>query len=372
LISSQIRSLGSHLAKMKVLLALLALSYKAEISEGFAIERLTVSVLAKGTRALSNSPADFTLRSDDFSGSGHSGTSLTVSCIGGSRSSMTQLSMSGGGGNGADNDKKQYSRDLYLREEAESPFRKVRFFVYTVLAGGALTSLAVSGARVAAGLSGINTDLLSEALTNVDVVGLGVLAVLFQRDLDAQESRLKRASKGAELAKLQVRASKRLIAESDLVETRKPAGAADGRTETFTVNLSSLRRGRGIEKRVVIAVGGSERVARALDEASRLREQLEVSDLLVVPVVLPSAIAPEVTQSLPDCVALPVGASWLAVVQDEAEEARKQGVDVTEDGFCVILKKNGRVGQRTKGIFLAQMVGEVESRKAKGFDVANI
>jgi Low psii accumulation1 / Rep27 len=357
---------------MKVLLALLALSYNAETSEGFAFRQARSLVNRPG--APSGTFADELLRQDDTSGFMGSDRVISVSCLRDSRSSTTQLSMSSGGGSGDGNGKKQYSRDLYLREEAESPFRKVRFFVYTVLAGGALTSLAVSGARVAAGLSGINTDLLNEALTNVavDVVGLGLLAVLFQRDLEAQESRLKRASKGAELAKLQVRASKNLIAESDDVEIRKPAGAADGRSETFTVNLSSLRRGRGIEKRVVIAVGGSERVAKVLDEASRLREQLEVSDLLVVPVVLPSGIAPEVTQSLPDCVALPVGASWLAVVQDEAEEARKQGVDVREDGFCVILKKNGRVGQRTKGIFLAPMVGEVESRKAKGFDVANI
>lgn len=358
--------------KMKASFAILGLSCNAAFSEGFAIQHGNVLPVQVGS-ALSGSPAE-PIRQGSFSGSDRSGMRLAVMCVRGSLNSMTQLSMSSGGDSGDGNGKKQYSRDLYLREEAESPFRKVRFFVYTVLAGGALTSLAVSGARVAAGLSGINTDLLSESLTNVavDVVGLGLLAVLFQRDLEAQESRLKRASKGAELAKLQVRASKRLVAESDLVESRKPAGAADGRTETFTVNLSSLRRGRGIEKRVVIAVGGSERVSKVLDEASRLRDQLEISDLLVVPVVLPSGGAPEVTQSLPDCVALPVGASWLAVVQDEAEEARKQGVDVSKDGFCVILKKNGRVGQRTKGIFLAQMVGEVESRKAKGFDVANI
>jgi 23S rRNA pseudoU1915 N3-methylase RlmH len=247
--------------------------------------------------------------------------------------------------------------------------------VYFNLAGAALTSLAVSGARVAAGLSGINTDLLQESMVNVavDVVGLAVVGLLFQRDLQAQESRLKRASKGAELAKLSVRASKRLIADSDLMESRGIRGPA-GTSERFTVNLSSLRRGRGIEKRVVIVVGGSECIAKALEEASRLQEELSLSDLLVVPVVLPAGVAPEVasTDDLPDCVALPVGVAWSGVVKDEAEEARKQDVDVNRDGFCVILKKNGKVGQRTKGIFLSRMVGEVESRKGKGYDVANI
>jgi len=95
------------------------------------------------------------------------------------------------------NNKPEYSRELYLREEAESPFRKVRFFFYISLAGGALTSLAVSTARVAAALAGINTDLLQESATNVavDLLGLGLIAFLFNRDLQAQDSRLKRASK---------------------------------------------------------------------------------------------------------------------------------------------------------------------------------
>jgi len=47
-------------------------------------------------------------------------------------------------------------------------------------------------------------------------------------------------------------------------------------------------------------------------------------------------------------------------------------VDIEKDGFCVILKKNGRVGQRTKGIFLERMVAMVEDRQSKGMDVTNI
>jgi hypothetical protein len=100
--------------------------------------------------------------------------------------------------------KPEYSRELLLREEAESPFRKVRFFFYTSLAVGAATSLAVSVARIAAGVAGINADLLQESVTNagVDLGGLAVLAFLYQRDMKAQDSRLKQASKGSELAKL--------------------------------------------------------------------------------------------------------------------------------------------------------------------------
>ena len=50
----------------------------------------------------------------------------------------------------------------------------------------------------------------------------------------------------------------------------------------------------------------------------------------------------------------------------------KQGVDVNGRGFSIVLKKNGRVGQRTKGINLKRMVGDVNARKLSGMDVRNI
>ena len=257
----------------------------------------------------------------------------------------------------------EYSQDIRLREEAESPFRKVRFFFYASLGAGALQSLLVSSARIAAGLSGINADLLDESLTNaaVDLTGIVVIAFLTKRDLEAQESKLKRAKKGGDLARLMIRASKKLADE----DTFDNAGYV-------TTNLSSLRRGRGMEQRVVIAAAGKEKVAEIVEEAKRLQDKLIANDLLIVPVVLPQGVAPEVIGDLPECVALPVGLNWKAVVDDETAEARKQGVNVEGDGIAIILKKNGRVGQRTKGIFLGQMVGDVEDRKAFGLDVKNI
>ena len=257
----------------------------------------------------------------------------------------------------------EYSQDIRLREEAESPFRKVRFFFYASLGAGALQSLLVSSARIAAALSGINADLLDESLTNaaVDLTGIVVLAFLAKQDLEAQESKLKRAKKGGDLARLLIRASKKL-ADEDAFDD---AGYV-------TTNLSSLRRGRGMEQRVVIAAAGKEKVAEIIAEAKRLQEKLIANDLLIVPVVLPQGVAPEVIGDLPECVALPVGLNWKTVVDDETAEARKQGVNVESDGIAIILKKNGRVGQRTKGVFLGQMVGDVEDRKAFGLDVKNI
>jgi hypothetical protein len=264
-------------------------------------------------------------------------------------------------------EKPEYSREMLLREEAESPFRKVRFFFYLSLGAGAMTSLAVSLARIAAGLAGVNADLLQESLINtgVDAGGLVVLAFLYQRDLQAQNSRLKRASKGAELAQLTIRGSKSIITGED----------GSDETEIFTTTLASMRRGRGIEKRVVIVAGGKEKIAEVMKDAIELQESLSMNDLVVVPVVMPKGVAPDIESGMnvPSCVAFPVGSgSWKNVVDDEAEEAISQGVDIEKEGFCVILKKNGRVGQRTKGIFLRRMVGEVEERAEFGLDVKNI
>jgi hypothetical protein len=259
-----------------------------------------------------------------------------------------------------DKNQENYSRDLLLREEVESPFRKARFFLYAGLGAGAFISLLLSLARIAAAASGINTDLLQESAANaaIDAGGLALLFVLWQNDVKAQQSRLQRASKGAEIAKLQVRASKVLLDE--------------GETGTFTTTLASMRRGRGLEKRVVIVAGTKENIDQVLQLAGQLQDDLALNDLLLVPVVLPQAVPPATADSLPSCVALPVGAQWKTFMDDEVQEAEDQEVDWEREGFCIILKKNGRVGQRTRGIFLENMVGEVTKRREAGMDVTNI
>jgi Low psii accumulation1 / Rep27 len=298
------------------------------------------------------------------------------------------------------NDKKrpEFSRELLLREEAENPFRKVRFFLYGGLGAGALVSLLVSITRIAAALSGINADLLPESSINaaVDAGGLVVLGLLWRNDLRAEQSRLQRASKGAALAQLKVRLSKSLLfldggddgvagASADKIDSSTASSSSSA--STFTTSLASLRRGRGIEKRVVIAAAGRAKIAAVLRDAKDLADALTVNDLLVVPVVIPSIALPADLLSLlqqpgddasgdpsllSECVALPVGNSWSVVIDDEVRQAIEQGIDVDQEGLCVILKKNGRVGQRTRGIFLNNLVGEVTRRRDAGMDVVNI
>ena len=266
----------------------------------------------------------------------------------------------------ADPSTEEYSREVRLREEAESPFRKIRYFFYLNALGGAFTSLMISLARIAAATSGVNTDLMEESLINaaVDITGIVVVGFLYKRDIDAEQSRLKRATKGAGLAKLTVRASKSLV------------GDVSGDGGTFTTSLASLRRGRGIEKRVVIAAGGKEKIDEVIRDAKVLDSDLDLNDLVVVPVVMPQGVAPllEEGSDFPTSVATPVavGSDWQSMVEEEAEEAVRQGVDIEKEGFCVILKKNGRVGQRTRGIFLDNLVGNVVARRDAGMDVSNI
>ena len=278
---------------------------------------------------------------------------------------------------GNKNGEPEYSRDILLREEAESPFRKIRFFTYASLGIAAATSLLISSTRILAGLNGINADLMNESLLNagVDLGGIIVLAFLYQQDAKAQESRLKRAAKGAELAKLKVRVSKSMMQDT-------PSDVVPAKDARFTTPLASLRRGRGMEKRVVIAVGSSDCIQRIIKQAIELQDELALSDLLIVPTVItpPSGIIAPIgnidIESLPECIALPVSdvgaGSWKVVIDDELKEATNQGINAFDEGFCVILKKNGRVGQRTRGIYLANMVGEVTQRRDAGMDVVNI
>ena len=288
----------------------------------------------------------------------HTGSHHVSVLVAGTKNNVLQMAL------GRSDDDQEFSTEVRLRVEADSPFLKIRQAGYAVLIAGASISLVVSITRILAALAGINTDLMQESLTNsaIDLGGIAILGYLLKRDLDATQSKLKRAARGAELAALTVRGGRGLLPE--------------GVPSTPTVSLGALRRGRGIEKRVVIVVAGEERIGRVIEEATRLEESLYLNDLLVVPVVVPGFSAPsDIDLDAIDSsksIALPVGGNWRGVIDDESAEAREQGVDVEQEGVCIVLKKNGRVGTRTRGIALGRMVGEVTERREAGMDVANI
>jgi hypothetical protein len=260
-----------------------------------------------------------------------------------------------------DDNRVEYSRDILLREEVESPFRKVRFFVYATSAAGCITSLVVSLARILAALSGVNTDLLNQSLENVavDSAVLALIALAWKRDTEAQQSKLQRAAKGAELARLTIRAY----------------NGDESNSKNSIMPLSSLRQGRGIEKRVAICAASSEKLSSVLQASIPMGQSLTENDWVIVPVVVPQGTAPlgldkELLEQ--KWLALPCGGNWKAVLDDEVAQASSQGIDIDTDGFTIVMKKNGKVGQRTKGINLKRLCGEVMDRKELGLDVTNI
>lgn len=67
-------------------------------------------------------------------------------------------------------------------------------------------------------------------------------------------------------------------------------------------------------------------------------------------------------------VRLPLWMAW-----PQVETAMSQGISPIEDGFSLILKKNGRIGARSKGCPpWGTLVGDVEKRREAGMDVSNI
>ncbi|CAM9879278.1 unnamed protein product [Ectocarpus fasciculatus] len=262
---------------------------------------------------------------------------------------------------------------LRLRVEAESPFRKVRIFLFSSFVLSATVGLLVAGTRTIALTQGIDQgQSMTELLTNVvvDVTAIAVCVGLVKRDLDAQEGRMARMEIGAKLAGLKVR----LQTKDDL----------------STVTLSALRRDRGRDKRVAVLVGGAEAVKSSLESALPYGTALETSDILIVPLVLESR--PGMTGGGADMfqasgaesdlesavgsahVALPVALNrWQEYIDSEVETALSQGIDPVKEGFSLVLKKNGRIGARSKGCPpWGTLVGDVVRRKEAGMDTTNI
>lgn len=263
-----------------------------------------------------------------------------------------------------------------LREEAESPFRSLRFLVYGGVgasgAVGALTSItgalaAYTGVRGAIPLSQSGKDIA------IDIGAIALAAVAWKLDSQTKARKLGRLSMGAKIAALKVQLQE---------------GGEGGRAgERPVLSLADFRRDRGRARRVVIVAGGEEVVQAALDAAGEagMKERLVQNAFLVVPVVLPAgAKDPPSTlglaqERLKGALDEPhVGwplllREWQEYLATEAAAARKQGLDPVKQGISVVLKLNGRVGQRAFGQpAWERLVGDVERRRRRGLDVTNI
>lgn len=243
-----------------------------------------------------------------------------------------------------------------LREEVESPFRKVRLLFFGSSAGSALTALYFSALNTIKAIQGGYADAqpLDEALTN-DAINLGgaiVCALLALREYKAGQANLERIAQGGRLAALNL--------------------------ELASTGARKLIKDYRRFSRVVIAAGGEDYIARLcrsltadqLQDSNILPEKLQNTDVLVVPVLLSSsagnladtkehwmAVEPSDGDRNMDVsranniLAFPLGTTgWETYLAPEIKTAQGQGFDVMEKGFTIIVKKNGRILRRATGL----------------------
>lgn len=265
-----------------------------------------------------------------------------------------------------------YTRKQVIKEEIEAPFRKIRFFIYFALFSAAGLGTLVTLTMLLATTAGKQADM-NQLYTNlaINVGGLPVLALLYKRDVDSQNTLLERIQKGGKLAGLRLK--------------------INNGGEPAVVKLSDLRRDRGIDKRVVIVCAPKALLRESLESSIKESRNLIGADLLIAPLIIEkeggsvgdyTLTATSLEAMLPDTpdiatyehIGLPlVLATWNSVIKKELEVALKQSPEALDKGVTIIIKKNGKVGSRRFGVPIWEaMINDVEARVSAGLDVSNI
>ncbi|KAL3918795.1 MAG: hypothetical protein SGARI_007365, partial [Bacillariaceae sp.] len=254
-----------------------------------------------------------------------------------------------------------YTVKQRLREEVESPFRKVRLVFFGSSAGSALTALYFSALSTIKAVAGGYSDAmpLDEALTS-DAINIGaaiICGALAWREYKAGESNLQRIARGGKLASLVV----------------EPAAAGAKRLQ-----LTTYRRAY----RVVIAAGGKDYINKLalsmtsdqLKDTNIIPEKLQDVDVIVVPVLMEATDDGKVVvkdtrefwrnqvqadaevdknfdiSRADSVVSFPIGNNqWSDYLKSEIETAQTQGFDVLEKGITLTVKKNGKILRRATG-----------------------
>lgn len=280
-----------------------------------------------------------------------------------------------------------YTAKQRLREEVESPFRKVRLLFFLSTVGSALTALYFSAISTLKAymnypipIDGPPPPTLDESLFNsgINLAGAVVCGVLAYREYLAGQVNLERISKGSALAKLSVNAF----------------NVEEGKTELRT--LSEYRR----NSRVLICAGGSayiEELCRSLnadqlDDENNLADMLSQVDVMVVPVLLDGKKEESLLSSSFSCsvldtqvcwrntepvqdrdrnfdskrsdkvISFPRGyGAWADYLKSDVETANTQGFDVLSKGITLTVKKNGKILRRATGLpNWSDLIGSME------------
>lgn len=271
----------------------------------------------------------------------------------------------------------KYSQRQLLKEETEAPFRKIRIFGYFSIISGAGIGTLVSLTSLIASLSRGRdiSEITNNLLINTAIILF--CAVLWKRDLGSQQILLERIQKGGNLSKLKLK-----LNDSDGPSIAK---------------LSDLRRGRGIEKIIVIVIAPLELLRSSMLSALNQGTDLQYNDLLIVPLQISkplnsnvgsyelSAPSTEALYTDGDLTALAQASAapfiatamavptWSEVLQKEISVAIKQQADALDKGVTIIIKKNGKVGTRKFGVPIWEtLVDDFGSKKELGIDITNV
>eukprot|EP00535_Pseudo-nitzschia_heimii_P003434 CAMPEP_0197184998 /NCGR_PEP_ID=MMETSP1423-20130617/11037_1 /TAXON_ID=476441 /ORGANISM="Pseudo-nitzschia heimii, Strain UNC1101" /LENGTH=353 /DNA_ID=CAMNT_0042635957 /DNA_START=73 /DNA_END=1131 /DNA_ORIENTATION=+ len=258
-----------------------------------------------------------------------------------------------------------YTMKQRLREEIDSPFRKVRLAFFSASFASALIALYFSALNTIKAFVGGYSDAmpLDEALTSDAINLTAVFACGFftYRDLKAGEANLEKIARAGKLASLVV----------------EPATLqADNKRRL--VEVKSYRRA----SRVIIAAGGKDYISTLakslasdqLSDTNFFPVKLAEVDVVVVPVLLEKknenivvgdsrafwkeGVESTVTENdrnfdinrANDVISFPQGPNaWIDYLDSDIQTATTQGFDVLQKGITLTIKKNGKILRRATG-----------------------
>lgn len=270
-----------------------------------------------------------------------------------------------------------YTLKQRLREEIDSPFRKVRLAFFGASFASALIASYFSALSTIKAVAGGYSDAmpLDEALTS-DAINLGAVIAcgfLTYRDYKAGQANLEKIARAGKLASLVV----------------EPA-ALQADKKRRLVELKSYRR----ISRVLIAAGGRDYISSLaksltsdqLKDTNILPEKLVEVDVVIIPVLLEKqnqnivvgdtrafwreGVEATVTENdrnfdtnrANDVISFPQGPNaWKDYLDSEIETASTQGFDVLQKGITLTVKKNGKILRRATGQPpLGELIGTME------------
>jgi len=258
-----------------------------------------------------------------------------------------------------------YTMKQRLREEIDSPFRKVRIAFFGASFASALIASYFSALNTIKAFVGGYSDAmpLDEALTS-DAINAGAVLVcgfLTYRDFKAGQANLEKIARGGKLASLVV----------------EPASTKSDNKRRL-VELKSYRRA----SRVLIVAGGKDYISTLaktlnsdqLEDINIIPEKLADVDVVIVPVLLENrnekvvvgdtrsfwrdGVQATVTENdrdfdinrANDVISFPQGPNaWLDYLDSDIQTALSQGFDVLEKGITLTVKKNGKILRRATG-----------------------